>query len=71
MTSYQAALPAAAPRASMRPAVGRQAISRVTSFMVAVLLALLVFGVTVELTMGYGFDEPGQPAARPVPGLGL
>jgi hypothetical protein len=71
MTSYQTTFTASQPRASMRPADDRRAISQLTSVAVAVALALLVFAVAIEMTMGYGWNEPSQPAARPLPGLGL
>jgi hypothetical protein len=69
MTSYQTTLPHSSPVRLGH--IDRRAVSRATTTAVAVLIALLFLAVTIELTMGYGLDQPNQPVARPVPGLGL
>jgi hypothetical protein len=71
MSSYQATITNPQPRASMRRADDRRAISHAITVAAAVILALLLLAITVAPTQGYGFNEPGQPAARPLPGPGL
>jgi hypothetical protein len=67
MSSYQSTLtnPRTAGGAAVRSAL------RTLSTVMAVLIALIVLAVALELTMGYGLDATNGTQPRPIPANGL